>query len=161
MKTRAVLRHVKVTNLNRSFGINSRFVEGVASGVLKDLRKDRTSEIDVVFTDDAAISKLNRRYRRTDGPTDVLSFAIDGREFMRRRTLGEIFISLDTARRNAALFGVPFEDEVVRYVIHGILHLFGYDDMARADKARMWRKQEGLLKGICRREDLSKVLTRR
>ena len=59
MKTRAVLRHVKVTNLNRSFGINSRFVEGVASGVLKDLRKDRTSEIDVVFTDDAEIGRAH------------------------------------------------------------------------------------------------------
>jgi probable rRNA maturation factor len=160
MKMRGRARHVKAVNLNRSCSINAGLVETIASIVLKDLKKDRTSEIDIVFTDDAAIKKLNRRYKDENVPTDVLSFAIDGREFMRKALLGEIFISLDTAKRNARLFDVPFEDEVVRYVVHGILHLFGYDDTTENKKARMWHKQEGLLKEICKQEDLSKVLTR-
>jgi rRNA maturation RNase YbeY len=80
---------------------------------------------------------------------------------MRKEVLGEIFISVDTARRNSRLFGVSFEDELVRCVVHGILHLFGYDDEAEGDKARMWHKQEGLLKELCRRENFSKVLMRR
>jgi probable rRNA maturation factor len=96
-----------------------------------------------------------------DEPTDVLSFGMDGREFMRKKVLGEIFISLDTARRNSRLFGVVFEAEIVRYVVHGILHLFGYGDGTKREKARMWHKQEGLLKELCRQGNFSKVLTRR
>ena len=154
-------RHIKVINCNKFYSLNVKFVESIAAKVLKSLKKDKTSEVDIVFMDDAAIKKLNKRYKNEDTPTDVLSFAIDGREFLRKQVLGEIFISLDTARRNSKLFGVVFEDEIVRYVIHGILHLFGYDDQAKAEKAKMWHKQERLLGELCKQETLSKVLTRR
>ena len=154
-------RHIKVTNLNHFYGLNVKYVEAVVSQVLKSLKKENTSEIDIVFMDDAAIKKLNKRYKKIDTPTDVLSFGIDGREFMRKKVLGEIFISLDTARRNSKLFGVVFEAEIVRCVIHGILHLFGYDDGTKREKERMWHKQEGFLKELCKQENFSKVLTRR
>lgn len=154
-------RDIKVANVNHSYGLNVRHIEAMVSQVLKALKKERTSEVDIIFMGDASIKKLNKRYKGRDIPTDVLSFGIDGREFMRKRVLGEIFISLDTARRNAKLFGVAFEDEIMRCVIHGILHLFGYDDGTRDEKDRMWHKQEGLLKELCNRENLSKVLTRR
>jgi rRNA maturation RNase YbeY len=161
MKTRTRSRHIKVTNSNKFFSLDTAFIESIAASVLKSLKKEKTSELDIVFMDNAAIKKLNKRYKDRDAPTDVLSFGMDGREFMRKKVLGEIFISLDTARSNSKLFGVKFEDEVVRYVVHGILHLFGYDDGNDRDKMRMWHKQEGMLKDICRCEDLSKVLTRR
>lgn len=161
MKKRTRSSNIKAINLNKFFSLNTKFIEAVGSGILKTLKKEKTSEVDIVFMDDAAIKKLNKRYKGKDASTDVLSFGIDGREFMRKKVLGEIFISLDTARRNAKLFGVAFEDEVVRYLVHGMLHLFGYDDGTEADKMRMWHRQEGLLKDICRHEDLSKVLTRR
>ena len=154
-------RHIKVINSNKFYSINVKFIEGMAIKVLKSLKKDKTAELDIVFLDDAAIKKLNKRYKNEDTPTDVLSFAIDGREFMRRQVLGEIFISLDTARRNAKLFGVEFEHEIVRYVVHGILHLFDYDDQSKVEKARMWHRQEKLLGELCKQETLSKVLTRR
>jgi len=154
-------RHIKVINSNKFYSINVKFIETMAIKVLKSLKKDKTAELDIVFLDDAAIKKLNKRYKNEDAPTDVLSFAIDGREFMRRQVLGEIFISLDTARRNAKLFGVEFEHEIVRYVVHGILHLFDYDDQSKVEKARMWHRQEKLLGELCKQETLSKVLTRR
>ena len=154
-------RHIKVINSNKFFSLNVKFIEAIALKVLKSLKKDKVTEIDIVFLDDAAIKKLNKRYKNEDTPTDVLSFNIDGREFKRREVLGEIFISLDTARRNSKLFGVVFEDEIVRYVVHGILHLFDYDDLDKAEKAKMWHKQERLLKELCKQETLSKVLTRR
>jgi len=161
MRKQSSARNIKVINLNKRYSLNIKNVEAVAAQAMKSLKKTKTSEIDIVFMDDAAIRKLNRRYKDKDAPTDVLSFGIDGREFLRKRVLGEIFISLDTAYRNSKLFGVAFEEEIVRYVIHGILHLFGYDDVAVREKARMWHKQEGLLKLLCSREDLSKVLMRR
>ncbi len=111
---RKIARHIKVVNLNQFYGLSVKHVEGIALQILKSLKKDKTSEIDIVFMDDAAIKKLNKRYKKVDAPTDVLSFGIDGREFMRKEVLGEIFISLDTARRNSKLFGVVFEDEIVR-----------------------------------------------
>ncbi len=154
-------RHIKVINSNKFYSLNIKFIEGIAVKVLKSLKKDKTSEVDIVFLDDAAIKKLNKRYKGIDAPTDVLSFAIDGREFMRRQVLGEIFISLDTASSNAKLFGVEFEHEIVRYVVHGILHLFDYDDQTKIEKARMWHRQEKLLGELCKKESLSKVLTRR
>lgn len=161
MRMRNNPRHIKVINCNKYYSLNVKFIESIASKVLKSMKKEKTSEVDIVFMDDAAIKKLNKRYKNEDSPTDVLSFGIDGREFLRKEVLGEIFISLDTANRNAKLFGVVFEDEIVRYVVHGILHLFGYDDQTKAGKARMWHKQERLLGQLCRQETLSKVLTRR
>jgi probable rRNA maturation factor len=152
---------VRVTNLNRPVGLDVKFVDRLACRMLKALGKERTSEIDIVFMDDAAIRQLNRRYKKEDSATDVLSFGIDGREFLRRRVLGEIFVSLETAARNARLFGVTFEEEAVRCVVHGMLHLFGYDDATKAGRAAMWRAQERIMGDLWRREDLSKVLTRR
>jgi probable rRNA maturation factor len=154
-------RHIKVINSNKFYSINVKLIETMAVKVLKSLKKDKTAELDIVFLDDAAIKKLNKRYKDEDNPTDVLSFAIDGREFKRREVLGEIFISLDTARRNSKLFDVEFEHEIVRYVVHGILHLFDYDDQSKVEKARMWHRQEKLLGELCKQETLSKVLTRR
>lgn len=154
-------RHIKVINSNKFFSLNVKLIEAIAEKVLKLLKKDKVTEIDIVFLDDGAIKKLNKRYKKEDAPTDVLSFNIDGREFKRREVLGEIFISLDTARRNAKLFGVDFEHEIVRYVVHGILHLFDYDDQSKVEKDRMWHKQEKLLGELCNQETLSKVLTRR
>jgi probable rRNA maturation factor len=153
--------HIKVINSNKFFSLNVKFIESIAATVLKSLKKDKVAEVDIVFVDDAAIKKLNKRYKKEDGPTDVLSFAIDGREFRRREVLGEIFISLDTARRNSKLFDVEFEHEIVRYVVHGILHLFDYDDQTKVEKARMWHRQEKILGEICKQGTLSKVLTRR
>jgi probable rRNA maturation factor len=152
---------VKVNNLHRSFKINETFATKIAARVLGLINKDGRADLEIVFLDDAAIRKLNRAYKGESVPTDVLSFGIDRREFGEKKFLGEIFISLDTARRNAKIFGAAFEEEVVLYVIHGILHLFGYDDLTAVERARMSRKQERILKALCRQETLSKVLTRR
>ena len=161
MRTRSSPFQVRVTNINRSYGLNVKLVRQITCAILKSLRKGKTSEIDIVFMDDGAIKRLNRKYKNEDGPTDVLSFGIDGREFMRRPVLGEVFVSLDTAARNARLFGVSLEEEALRCVVHGILHLFGYDDMTHRKKAAMWDAQERIMGELWRREDLSKVLTRR
>ena len=152
---------VRATNRNGSYKINELFVERLASGVLKTLKKAKDAEIEIVFLDDKAIRKLNKAFKKEDAATDVLSFRIDREEFGRKKFLGEIVISLDTAQRNARLFGTAFEFEIVRYIIHGILHLFGYDDLTERDRSKMWLEQERLLSDLCIREDLSKVLTRR
>ena len=89
-------------------------------------------EISITLVDDPFIASLNSRYHKTAGPTDVLSFYIDGRP-----VLGDIYISLDTARRQAPLFGNRFREEVRLLVAHGVLHLCGFDDSTEKERALM------------------------
>ena len=83
----------------------------------------------------------------------MLSFELGGS--------GSIAISLDTASRNAKIFGAPLHEEGVRYVIHGILHLFGYDDDTKLHRLRMAAKEDTILRSLCAKVNLSRVLTRR
>ena len=82
---------------------------------------------------------LNREYHRTDLPTDVLAFDYGDRR-------ADIIISLDTARKNSRLYKTKLKNEVMLYVIHGILHLAGYGDLNLKERKKMSKKQEGLLK---------------
>jgi len=85
------------------------------------------AEVNVLVTGDARVRELNRSYRRVDAPTDVLSFP--GGEDLPTggRWLGEVVISLDTARRQAVELGHGELEELEELLLHGILHLLGYD----------------------------------
>lgn len=91
-------------------------------------------EVSVLITVDEAMEGLNRKFRGTDGPTDVLSFpapaTVPGQ-------VGDIAVSIDFARRQAEARGVPIEDEVAMLVIHGALHLAGFDDGTPDQRAVM------------------------
>lgn len=106
--------------------------------------KQKGSDLAVVLVDDDAIHELNRRYRRKDKPTDVLAFAM--REGTRapgdEAVLGDVVISLDTAARQARRRRRTLQAEVQTLLIHGVLHLLGYDhERSAAEAARMRRKE--------------------
>lgn len=96
------------------------------------------AEISVAIIDDPSMHELNRRYLNHDEPTDVLSFVLESDEGALE---GEIIVSADTAASTAIRFGWAAEDELLLYVIHGALHLVGYDDLDPAAKSEM-RRQE-------------------
>lgn len=91
----------------------------------------RCGVLSIAVVDDTAIQRLNKEFLQHDYPTDVLSFALeedlDAFE-------GEVLVSAETARHNAAQFGWPPENELALYVIHGTLHLAGYRDKTPADQ---------------------------
>lgn len=92
---------------------------------------------------------LNRRYRGKDKPTDVLSFSLQEGEFahIQPNILGDIVISVPTAARQAADAGHSFKKEIDRLLVHGLLHLIGYDhERGPREAARMRRKEQDLLK---------------
>lgn len=94
----------------------------------------------MLLTGDDEIRDLNARYLGRDRPTNVLSFSMDegGPEESPRRILGDVVISVDTAKRDALEGGIPLEDELVFLMIHGLLHLAGYDhEQAGSDEASM------------------------
>lgn len=99
-------------------------------------------EISVLFCDDDDITVLNRKYRRKNKPTDVLSFEQDGPDAGGpARALGDIVISLETAERNCHGDRSLLKREIELLFCHGLLHLLGYDHGTRAERAEMTRKQ--------------------
>jgi len=84
----------------------------------------------VLVSDDATIRSLNRRFRSKDQPTDVLSFPADFASPDGAPYLGDVAISLETARRQAAARGVPVEREIAVLLLHAIIHLSGHDHEA-------------------------------
>lgn len=149
----------QVINRHKRYRVNEKLIKKIVSKILKYIRKPRDTELEVVFLDDGSIRPINKAYKRRDAPTDVLSFKLDVAEFGSRKFLGEIFISIDRAKENSRAFKADFKEEVVLYVIHGILHLFGYDDEDAESRRRMSKKEKETLRYLCKREDLSKVLT--
>lgn len=149
---------VNAQNLNKSYKVDGRYIVNYVRRVMKHIKKDAVADISIVFLSDKQIRVLNEKHLGQDHPTDVLSFKIDRREFGSKRFLGEIFVSLDTASRSAGKFGNTFQMEALLYVTHGILHLFGYDDLTAKEAGRMSRKQEEILRCLCRIKGLSKAL---
>ncbi len=101
--------------------------------------------LSIAFVTNAAIRKINKRFLKHDFATDVISFPL-GTDL-----LGELVISAEFAVGEAAKRRIPVEEELLRYVAHGILHLLGYDDHRPADRTAMWKRQE---------RELSRVLGR-
>ena len=94
-------------------------------------------ELGVVLADHAAVHALNRAWLGHDYETDVVSFPLDEAAAAERAVDGEVYVDLDTAAERAPEFGTTFEREALRYVVHGLLHLMGYDDATDAERARM------------------------
>lgn len=118
------------------------------------------AEISVTFVDDAAIHDLNREHRGVDRPTDVLSFPqFEPDEELPPEPLpyplGDIVVSLDTARRQADEYGHGFDRELAFLLAHGLLHLLGHDHMTPDEEAEMRARQRALLSavGLGREED--------
>ena len=118
-----------------------------------------SAELTLVMTDDVTVQRLNRIYRHVDAPTDVLAFAMtetrgdSGPTFVAAPAaeqgnvpyLGDIIISYPTAARQAKVAGHSLVAELALLVVHGVLHLLGYDHTVPAEKARMWQRQRELL----------------
>ena len=93
-------------------------------------------EVSIAIVDDATIHQLNQEHLDHDWPTDVISFIFES-DAKRRRVEGEIVASAETATRLSAEAGWRPEDELLLYVVHGLLHLAGLDDIEVADQAEM------------------------
>jgi probable rRNA maturation factor len=102
-------------------------------------------DLGLVFCGDRLIRQLNRRYRGQDRPTDVLAFPMASSPTSPTPFLGEVIISIPTARRQARQEGHSLEREVAALLVHGILHLHGYDHNEEKDARRMRREELRLL----------------
>ncbi len=116
------------------------------------------AELSLVLVSDRRMRALNRRYRKKDRPTDVLAFPLLERGqiyFSRRKInlspvlLGDVVISMPTAKRQAAALGHSLRDEMARLLVHGVLHLLGYDhERSERDALRMARQEKAILHAV-------------
>ncbi|MBU1078176.1 MAG: rRNA maturation RNase YbeY [Spirochaetes bacterium] len=97
--------------------------------------------VDLLFVDDKEIIKLNKKYFNSPEPTDVVAFSmIEGEVMESNRSIGEAVICIQTAKRNAGIFGQTFEEELFLLIIHAVLHLTGYEH--NNEKGIMRRKEK-------------------
>jgi len=112
----------------------------------------RVVEVSIALVDDATIQALNAEYRGKDTPTDVLSFSqCEGETFVAPgapKLLGDVIVSLDTAVRQAEQGGRSLDEEVSHLVIHGVLHLLGYDDVTHEGYTEMVGKGQEIWRRV-------------
>jgi probable rRNA maturation factor len=133
---------IKIYYDNISFRLRkSGLVKKFFEKVIRDEKKI-PGDLNFVFTGNNRIIEINKTYLRHDYFTDVIAFDYGEDEVVN----GEIYISIDTVRSNAEIYGTLIIEEVLRVMIHGVLHLCGYDDRQEKLKEIMFRRQEEKVK---------------
>lgn len=139
---------IAIHNEQSHVAVDEALLADVAERTLR-LEGIADAEIGIALVDDAAIRELNRRFLQHDAATDVLSFRLDGdgtpQAVSTAGLEGEIVLSGETAARRAAEFGWSGREEVVLYLVHGLLHLAGYDDQSDDDRAVMRSRERAAL----------------
>jgi probable rRNA maturation factor len=132
----------------RRSGVNGRALVATGRRLLDALGK-RGCGFSLTLVNDNVIRSLNRHYRGKDAATDVLSFPLDGSPAGAvEPLLGDVVISVDTARRQSTEYDAPLQREIYRLLIHGLLHLLNYDHVTAAQRRMMRREERRLAEAI-------------
>jgi rRNA maturation RNase YbeY len=166
--------NISVANRQRVRKINLRLLKKIADALLTEL-EIKDAEIGICFVGAPEMTRLNETFLRHAGSTDVIAFDYAGkvaqasrlpRPSNRRQSSsrdgyatfnGEIFVCVDEAVLQARKFGTSWQSEVVRYFVHGVLHLFGFDDSSAGARRRMKRVEGRLLGKLSRRFTLAQL----
>ena len=112
---------------------NNRWLKMVAGSEMR-----RIGAVNIIFCSDNYILDVNMRYLQHDYFTDIITFDYCEKDILS----GDLFISIDSVRENALFYGVPFADELDRVMVHGLLHLIGYDDHTEEQIREMRAKED-------------------
>ena len=129
-----------VSNTNDNYKYDTKSVKDLCTIVLKDSSYD-TISLNIIFSDDTNLSQLKLKYFNEDVLTDVLAFPIQNDTKLE----AEIYISYDRAISSSKEFNVTLNSELIRLIVHGILHLLGYKDNNDESKKVMFDKQESIV----------------
>ncbi len=126
----------------------TKLLRKIIQGAMK-LENVKQATCNIIIVDDAYIHRLNKEYRHIDRPTDVITFALEDDSTCilpnTIRVLGDIYISLETANRQAVQYQHSLEREVCFLAVHGFYHLLGYDHQTETEEKIMFQKQEEVL----------------
>lgn len=159
------MRELQVRNRRSGRAINIKCAREIARAVLEEELGLRSYELGIQFVSAKKMAEVNWEFLQHEGSTDVITFdyregygnAEGAAEFEGLDLAGEIYISVADAEQQSVEFKTTWQEELVRYVVHGILHLRGYDDL-NADKRKVMKREENrLVRNLARRFDLRMV----
>jgi probable rRNA maturation factor len=137
----------------RARKIDLRLLEKIAAAALEELGME-AAELGIVLVSAKEMASLNEKFLGHEGPTDVITFDYQNTEL---RICGEIFVCVEEAKRQAKEFKTTWQSEAIRYVVHGILHLAGHDDLNPIARKKMKKEEGRLVRELSRRFALSKL----
>ena len=142
---------IVVANRQRARRPDRKFIKNLVAAILKDIAVDR-AELGFHFVTPGEMARVHEQFMSIAGSTDVITF--DHGSNPPKSIYGEIFISIEDAIAQARAFGTTWQSEAARYVIHGMLHLLGYDDLQSGARKKMKREENRLLKKMATKYDL-------
>ena len=134
---------VEIANLQKHYRIKSSNIKRAVKEVLR--KEGRDSRLSIVLVDNSRIKELNKQYFNSDEVTDVISFPLSNNK---NSLSGEVIVSVETAVDIAGKRNISVEGEIVLYILHGILHLLGYDDGNEGDARVMHEEESKILKTL-------------
>lgn len=143
---------ILIENRQDRYKIEPKLLKEKAQAIL-DALGSPDGELSILLLDDPQIAVLNKDYLQREGPTNVIAFPMREGAFaeINPELLGDVVISLETAAKEGLAAGVPMEDRLAELMIHGILHLFGYDhEISETEARRMEAKSRELLSRLSR-----------
>lgn len=141
--------NIFIKNSQRKIRINKKQFESLSKKIAASAKLDKKSIATVIFVDNNEIQKLNRKYLKHNFPTDVLAFNLTSRKIGQKMVIiGDIVINVELAKKNARIYKNSFVKETTLYIIHGMLHLLGFNDYKASDKKLMEKHQEQLLQKV-------------
>lgn len=142
---------IQIENRQTLFKIDRRSLRSRTTRLLK-LMDCAHKEVCITLVDDADIQVINKQYLQKDKPTNVISFSLREGEFgnINPGMLGDIIISVETAHRDAVKGNLTFDEELLFLIIHGLLHLLGYDHVntSQAQARKMKQKEKELFRNL-------------
>ena len=147
-----------IANRQRLVPLNTRRLRALTETLLGESLGLSNYDLALCIVRAPEMARINQTFLQHEGSTDVITFDYAENPTSQGRTLhGEIFICIDDAIAQARQFRTSWQAELARYVIHGVLHLRGLDDIRAADRRKMKREENRLLKEVARRFPLSKL----
>ncbi len=141
------LKSLLVRNGQHEIKVNTRLLRAMTRHLLEQLLDFQDYDLCVTVVADTEMTRLNETYLRHGGTTDVITFDYND-PAQPKRICGEVFVSVEEAATQAARYHVTWHSELARYVVHGILHLSGYDDTAPGKRRRMKEAENRLLRAL-------------
>jgi len=147
-------------NRQRAQMIDVRYLRRIMRSFLVEELSLPEFELGVHLVDEPQIIRLNETYLRHAGATDVISFDYGLSSEMAGAISGDIFVCVPVAFAQARRFRTSWQDEVVRYIVHGVLHLLGYDDRTVRVRRKMKREEDRLVSRLSERFEFKRVKAR-
>ncbi|MDE2713561.1 MAG: rRNA maturation RNase YbeY [Verrucomicrobiota bacterium] len=141
------MKQLSVRNQQRRFSVSSREVRKAMELLLTDLLQIKAFDLSVLFVNETRMTQLNQTHLQHEGPTDIITFDYCTRALLH----GELVICPAIASEHARKYRATLGRELMRYVIHGVLHLQGFDDKTTAARHKMKHEENRLLQRLARR----------